>query len=85
MVSCKVILEHMSEYMDGETSSELCHTIEGHLRRCRKCNAVYDSTRKLLVIIADERTFELPAGFSEKLHHFIDRVIVSDSCGGLNA
>jgi hypothetical protein len=47
--------------------------IEKHLRGCRRCSAVYDSTRKMLVIVADERTFEIPMGYSERLHAFIDQ------------
>jgi len=46
--------------------------IERHLRSCRRCSAVYDSTRKMLVITGDERVFEIPAGFSERLHSFLD-------------
>jgi hypothetical protein len=49
--------------------------IEKHLRRCHRCTAVYDSTRKMLVITGDERVFEVPAGYSERLHSFIDNVI----------
>jgi hypothetical protein len=50
-------------------------TIERHLRRCRRCSVVYDSTRKMLVITGDERVFEIPAGFSERLHSFLDATI----------
>ena len=27
-----------------------------------------DSTRNILVLVADERTFELPIGYSDRLH-----------------
>jgi len=49
--------------------------IERHLRGCRRCSAVYDSTRKMLVITGDERVFEVPTGFSERLHGFLDKVL----------
>jgi hypothetical protein len=29
----------------------------------------------MLVITGDERVFEVPAGFSERLHSFIDKTI----------
>lgn len=77
MVSCRSIVAHLSEYMDGDASPELCLAIEHHLRGCRQCSAVYDSTRKLLIIAVDERIFELPAGFSARLHRFLDRAIAS--------
>lgn len=81
MVRCKTIIAHLSEYVDAEASPELCHTIEHHLRGCRRCSAVYDSTRKMLVIAGDERIFELPAGFSVRLHRFLDHAIVDGNLG----
>lgn len=75
MVLCKTVIAHLSEYLDGEISPEWREKIESHLRGCRRCSAVYDSTRKMLVIVGDERTFEIPAGYSTRLHHFLDDVI----------
>ena len=49
--------------------------IEKHLRGCRRCSAVYDSTRKMLGITGDERVFEIPAGYSERLHAFLDKAM----------
>jgi hypothetical protein len=56
-------------------SSEMRQKIERHLRGCRRCSAVYDSTRKMLVITGDERVFELPTGFSERLHGFLNEAL----------
>lgn len=77
MVSCSSMIAHLSEYMDGDATPELCLTIEHHLRGCRRCSAVYNSTRKLLIIAGDERIFELPAGFSVRLHRFLDHAMIS--------
>jgi anti-sigma factor RsiW len=73
MVSCKTIIADLSAYLDGEITQEMRQKIEKHLRRCHRCTAVYDSTRKLLLITGDERVFEVPAGFSERLHAFLDK------------
>ncbi len=75
MVSCKTIVAHLSEYVDGDATAEMRQKIERHLRGCRRCSAVYDSTRKMLVITGDERVFELPTGFSERLHGFLNEAI----------
>jgi predicted anti-sigma-YlaC factor YlaD len=75
MVSCQTIVANLSDYLDGDVAPETRQKIERHLRRCHRCTAVYDSTRKMLVITGDERAFEIPAGFSERLHSFIDKVI----------
>ena len=75
MVSCKTIVAHLSQYVDGDATAEMRQKIERHLRGCRRCSAVYDSTRKMLVITGDERAFDIPVGFSERLHGFLDKVI----------
>ena len=59
--------------------AELRARIEDHLAHCRHCAAVLDSTRNILYLIADERTFELPAGFSERLHSRLKRELAEGS------
>lgn len=75
MVSCKTIIAHLSEYLDGDASAEMRQKIERHLRGCHRCSAVYDSTRKMLVITGDERVFEIPEGYGERLHSFLDSML----------
>jgi len=75
MVSCKTIRANLSAYLDGEAPLEMRQTIERHLGHCRRCSAVYDSTRKMLVITGDRRVFEIPVGFSERLHSFLDATL----------
>jgi predicted anti-sigma-YlaC factor YlaD len=75
MVSCKTIIANLSNYLDGDATPEMRQKIEKHLRGCHRCTAVYDSTRKMLVITGDQRVFEIPAGYSERLHSLIDKVI----------
>jgi len=73
MVSCKKVIANLSNYLDGEVAPEMRQKIEKHLRGCHRCSAVYDSTRKMLMIVGDEQTFEIPVGYSERLHAFIDQ------------
>jgi anti-sigma factor RsiW len=75
MVSCKTVIANLTNYLDGDIAPEMRQKIEKHLRGCHRCTAVYDSTRKMLVITGDERIFEIPAGFSERLHAFLDTTI----------
>ncbi len=75
MVSCKTIIDHLSDYLDGSVSVEMRSKIERHLRSCRRCSAVYDSTRKMLVITGDERAFEIPGGYEDRLHRFVDKIL----------
>ena len=73
MVSCETVLEQLSDFINGEIGPSLRAEIEAHLKTCRRCSVLHDSIRKVLIIVADERTFEVPTGYSERLHAFIDR------------
>jgi predicted anti-sigma-YlaC factor YlaD len=79
MVSCKTVVANLSNYLDGEAAPEMRQKIEKHLRGCHRCTAVYDSTRKMLVITGDERVFEVPVGYSDRLHGFLDQAISKGS------
>jgi anti-sigma factor RsiW len=72
-IDCKHVWEHISAYIDGEVDTELRAKIDRHLETCEVCSAVLDSTRNLVVLVADGRVFELPAGFSERLHARLDK------------
>ena len=76
MVSCKRVLDELSNFIDGDIDLQVKGEIEGHLKTCRRCSVLQDSLRKMLVIVADERRFEIPLGYSERLHAFIDRKII---------
>jgi anti-sigma factor RsiW len=73
MVSCNEVLENLSSFIDREIDQALRAEIEAHLRMCRHCTVLHDSLRKMIVIAADERTFEIPTGYSERLHAFLDQ------------
>ena len=67
-LECKHVWGYISDYIDGSVDSAVKEDIERHLEHCEICSAILDSTRNILVLTADGRTFELPVGFSEKLH-----------------
>ena len=67
-IDCKRVWEHISAYIDGDVDEGLRAEIDSHLETCEICSAVLDSTRNVVVLVADDRVFELPSGFSERLH-----------------
>jgi anti-sigma factor RsiW len=67
------VWQHISAYIDAEVDAELRAEIDRHLETCEICSAVLDSTRNVVVLIADDRVFELPGGFSDRLHARLDR------------
>lgn len=72
-IDCQHVWEYISAYLDGELDPKLRAQIDRHLETCEICSAVLDSTRNVLVLVADDRVFELPAGFSERLHARLNR------------
>ena len=67
-IDCKHVWEQVSDYLDGSVTSDVRKAIERHLAHCRYCSAVVDSTRNIVVLLGDERTFEVSVNFGERLH-----------------
>lgn len=76
-LACKHVWEHISEYIDHQLDPQLLADIENHLEHCEVCSAVLDSTRNVLILTTDDRTYELPVGFSERLHNRLELVLRS--------
>jgi predicted anti-sigma-YlaC factor YlaD len=74
-LECKHVWEHISEYLDKQLDPKLLTDIEKHLENCEVCSAILDSTRNILVLTADNRTYEIPVGFSERLHARLEKAI----------
>ena len=74
VIECKHVWDYISEYLDGTLSQETRERVQKHLDHCEICSAILDSTRNIIVLTADDRVFELPAGFSERLHDRLSRV-----------
>jgi len=72
-VDCKHVWEHISAYIENDVDPALRSEIDRHLETCEICSAVLDSTRNVVILMADSRVFELPAGFSKRLHEQIER------------
>jgi len=72
-LNCKHVWQYISEYIDGSVDPQLRLQIERHLENCEVCSAILDSTRNILYLTADDRTFALPIGFSERLHARLER------------
>ena len=72
VIDCKHVWDSISEYLDDTLPDETRDTVQKHLDHCEICSAIMDSTRNVIILTADDRVFELPVGFSERLHARID-------------
>lgn len=73
MVTCEQVRKELSNFLDDDVAPELRREILEHLRQCHRCTILADTTRKVLLIVGDDRVFEFPVGYSERLHHFLDQ------------
>lgn len=76
---CKHVWRYISDYIDNSVDPQLREDIERHLEHCEICSAILDSTRNILYLTADGRTFTLPVGFSDRLHARLDAEMTSGS------
>lgn len=81
VLNCKHVWNHISDYIDGSLDPEIRADVERHLEHCEICSAILDSTRNIIILVADERVFELPADFSKRLHARLDEVLQQESPG----
>ena len=61
MFSCAEFLSEFGEYLDGCASPEVKLCIEEHLRECKSCQVIIDSTAKTIRIVTESDSFALPA------------------------
>jgi hypothetical protein len=66
-ISCRQVIRELSTFIDQGVRAELRAQIEEHLAKCRHCSAIYDGTRNVIRLMGDDRFFELPAGFNQRL------------------
>ncbi|MEW6209849.1 MAG: sigma-70 family RNA polymerase sigma factor [Acidobacteriota bacterium] len=60
VVSCKTVLREISSYIEGEVNPDLRLRIEAHLKYCRRCKLVLDTTRKVIYLVADDKVLIPP-------------------------
>ena len=77
-LNCKHVWMYISDYIDNSVDAELRAQIERHLETCEICSAILDSTRNILYLTVDARTFTLPVGFSERLHARLSNELLDD-------
>ena len=78
VIECKHVWNYISAYIDQSLDEATRRMVQEHLDHCELCSAIIDSTRNIIILTADDRVFELPAGFSERLHARLARELDGD-------
>lgn len=82
VIDCKHVWDYISDYLDNTLSPDVEEQVQKHLEHCEICSAILDSTRNILILTADDRVFELPLGFSARLHNRLDEEITDAAPNG---
>ena len=72
-ISCLEVIRELSSYIDQDVAPDLKAQIEAHLPNCKHCTAIYDGSRNVVRLVADERTFDLPSGFGLRLRDRLNK------------
>jgi anti-sigma factor RsiW len=73
VVNCEHVWQEISNFIEGDVDPALRSAMEAHFKECKHCTAVLDGTRDVVKLYGDDRMFELPAGFSERLQSRLAR------------
>jgi hypothetical protein len=73
VVNCEEVWREISNYLDGEVAPDLRAAMDEHFRGCHKCSALLAGTRNLIGLYGEDRMFEPPQGFSQRLHHRLEQ------------
>lgn len=79
VLNCRHVWGHISDYIEGTLDPAVLADVERHLATCEICSAVLDSTRNVIILIADDRVFELPVDYSKRLHARLDFVLANEA------
>jgi predicted anti-sigma-YlaC factor YlaD len=67
MISCGEVLKELANYIEEEVTAELRAQIQEHLKMCRNCTVLVNTTRRTITVVADNFISDLPAGLSKRV------------------
>lgn len=67
VVNCEHVWQEVSNYLEGDVDPGLRAAMEAHFKECKHCTAVLVGTRNIVQLYGDDRLFEVPAGFGQRL------------------
>lgn len=70
--NCRHLLGDLSDYLDGEASSELCAEIERHMDGCDECRVVVDTLRKTVFLYRELPRPEMSDDARQRLYQSLD-------------
>jgi hypothetical protein len=67
VIGCDQFLAHLGDYLEGDLAAEVRQLLETHLKECRTCQVIVDSTSKTVKVVTDCGCFALASNVGETL------------------
>ena len=67
MMTCKEVLESLSDYLDAEMKAELAAEMRRHIGACSDCRAEFDTLTMTLKLYKHESQTSMPDGCHDRL------------------
>jgi RNA polymerase sigma-70 factor (ECF subfamily) len=72
VIRCKSVIREISNFIDNELEAALRAEIEKHLKYCRRCRILLDTTKRVLYLVADEKVYLPPFSLDKNKSGTID-------------
>jgi anti-sigma factor (TIGR02949 family) len=69
---CRELMDHVSDYIDGELEASICAELEAHLAGCPNCRIMVDTVRKTITLYHLQATTDLPSDVQGRLYKILD-------------
>jgi Putative zinc-finger len=73
VVTCEQVWQEISNYLESDLDPSLRTALDEHFHVCPRCASLLAGTRNVVQLYGDERLFQLPLGFSGRLHKKLAR------------
>jgi anti-sigma factor (TIGR02949 family) len=70
--TCRELLDHVSDYIDGELEASICAELEAHLAACPNCRIMVDTVRKTIMLYHTRATTDLPSDVQDRLYKVLN-------------
>jgi hypothetical protein len=71
-MTCEEVLTNISCFLDGDGSADIRKALMMHTRTCRKCQILFETTRRMMSIVREVEPFDVPLAARARLYTRIE-------------
>lgn len=76
-MTCSEVLANISCYLDGDGSSDVREALMVHTESCRKCQVLFETTRRMISIVTEVEPFDVPLAVSARLYTRLEKILAT--------